>query len=381
MATKEGPASRSEIAGASAAPTPGRGRLRTYLGIAPGVGKTYTMLRDGRAAARNGADVVVGFVERHGRAGTRAQMGSLEVVAPKEVPYRGSTFLDLDVDAVLARRPELVLVDELARTTVGGHRRERRWQDVDHLLANGIDVFTTVNLGSLESLRQLIARITDTAPAEPVPDGFVRAGEVRLVDLPSAALRRRLTQGLVYPSDGVEAALSHYFRYANLAALRELAQLWMDDSVTDAAAAYLVLHGGGERQANRVVVGLQGSGEDEWLIRYAANVAGVNGARLRGIYVHPDDGLLPPAAQLARDRQLLEELGGSYSEARASNVAHGLVRAARRANASQLVIGSPAGGWWSRMLKGGMVRRILKAAGDLPVQLVCVGEEPGAEQA
>ncbi|HLJ08251.1 MAG TPA: sensor histidine kinase KdpD, partial [Acidimicrobiia bacterium] len=274
----------------------------------------------------------------------------------------------------LARKPERVLVDELARGKIGSHRREKRWQDVDTLLAAGIGVDTTLNLGNLESLRSLVARITGSQPAEAVPDAFVRAGTVTLVDLPPAALRRRLAQGLVVPADGVETALSHYFRFANLAALRELAQLWMDESVPDAASAYASLHGAGDRPRGRIVVGLDGSSKDEWLIRYAANVAELNGDALRGIYVHPADGRLHPVLDDAR--RLLDDLGGTFAEVTADNPATGLVRAAKRAGASQLVIGSPAGAWLSRLVKGAMARRVLRAAGDLPVQLVCVGDEP-----
>ncbi|HWD09489.1 MAG TPA: universal stress protein, partial [Actinomycetota bacterium] len=209
------------------------------------------------------------------------------------------------------------------------------------------------------------------------PDAFVRAGEVKLVDLPPAALRRRLAQGFVVPADGVGTALSHYFRFANLAALRELAQLWMDQSVPDAASAYAGLHGTGGRDSGRVVVGLDGSSKDEWLIRYGANVAGLGGESLSGVYVKPADGRVHPTTQLQADRRLLDDLGGTFAEVTADNPATGLVRAARRAGATQLVIGSPAGAWLSRIVHGSMARRVLRAAGDdLPVQLVCVGDKP-----
>jgi two-component system sensor histidine kinase KdpD len=175
----------------------GSGRLHIYLGIAPGVGKTYAMLRDGRARRRSGVDAVVAYRERHGRAATAAQLGDLEELPTSTVTYRGTSFEELDVSAVLERRPELALVDELAHANLPGERHEKRWQDVGELLANGIDVYTTLNVANIESLGALVSRITGVHPAEPVPDAFVRAGEIKLVDLAPAALRRRLTQGLV----------------------------------------------------------------------------------------------------------------------------------------------------------------------------------------
>ena len=246
---------------------PAPGRLRTYLGIAPGVGKTYAMLRDGRAQRRSGADVVAAFWQRHGRAATAAEVAGLELLTGT-ASYRGVNLEELDVAAVLDRRPALALVDELAHANVPGARYPKRWQDVGELLDSGIDVYTTLNVANIESLGTLVSRITGVRPAEPVPDEFVRAGQVTLVDLAPAALRRRLAQGLVFPADQAEAALSHYFRFANLAALQELAQLWLDASVPDPAAAFLAGHGVSEpAEAAVIVVGLEGSPADRWLIR------------------------------------------------------------------------------------------------------------------
>jgi two-component system, OmpR family, sensor histidine kinase KdpD len=355
-----------------------RGRLRTYLGIAPGVGKTYAMLRDGRAQRRSGVDAVVAFWQRHGRAATAAEVAGLEVLTGTAT-YRGVSVEELDVAAVLDRRPGLALVDELAHANLPGARHPKRWQDVSELLDSGIDVCTTLNVANIESLGTLVSRITGVPPAEPVPDAFVRAGQVTLVDLAPAALRRRLAQGLVFPADRVDVALSHYFRFANLAALRELAQLWLDDSVPDPAAAFLAAHGGSEPAgAGIIVVGLAGSPADQWLIRYAARLAGLSGARLRGIHVRPLDNLDRPArARLAEDRRLLEQVHGTLAEVKAGDPASGLIRAARKAGAAQLVIGSRHRSRWSRLLAGStMTDRVLRAAGDLPVQVVNVGR-PG----
>jgi len=357
-------------------PLAGRGRLRTYLGIAPGVGKTYAMLRDGRAQRRSGADVVVAYRERHGRAATGAQLADLEVLATRTVTYRGASFAELDVTAVLDRRPELALVDELAHQNLPGERHAKRWHDVRELLANGIDVYTTLNVANIESLGALVSRITGVHPAEPVPDTFVRAGEIKLVDLVPAALRRRLAQGLVVPQERVDAALSSYFRFANLAALRELTQLWLDDAVADPVTAFLAAHGVTEPVSpSVVVVGLEGSPADEWLIRYAAHLAGLSDATLRGVYVRDIDNLgRAPTARLEQDRRLLSELHGTLVEVRAGDIASGLIRAARQARACQLVIGSRRRSHWSRLLTGSTVAdHVLRAAGDLPVQVVNVG--------
>jgi two-component system, OmpR family, sensor histidine kinase KdpD len=357
-------------------PLAGQGRLRTYLGIAPGVGKTYAMLRDGRAQRRSGVDAVVAYWERHGRAETVAQVADLELLPTRTVSYRGASFSELDVTAVLDRRPELALVDELAHENVPGERHAKRWQDVGELLASGIDVYTTLNVANIESLGALVARITGVHPAEPVPDTFVRSGQIKLVDLAPAALRRRLAEGLVVPQERVDTALSSYFRFANLAALRELVQLWLDDAVPDPVAAFLAAHGVSEPvQASVIVVGLEGSPADEWLIRYAAHLAGLSEARLQGVHVRDIDNLgRPPKSRLEQDRQLLGELHGTLTEVRASDVASGLIRAARQARACQLVIGSRRRSHWPRLLGGSAVAdQVLRAAGDLPVQVVNVG--------
>jgi two-component system sensor histidine kinase KdpD len=354
----------------------GRGKLRTYLGIAPGVGKTYAMLRDARARQRAGTDTVVAQWERHGRAGTAAQLADLEVLPARTVTYRNVGIAELDTAAVLARRPQLAVVDELAHANLPGERHAKRWQDVEDLLAGGIDVYATLNVANIESLGQAVSRITGVRPAEPVPDAFVRSGEVKLVDLTPAALRHRLAQGLVVPGDQVDAALSNYFRFANLAALRELAQLWLDDSVPDPVSAYTAAHGIREPvQASVVMVGLDGTPADEWLIRYSARLAGLSGAVLQAVYVRAIDLLdQPPAERLGKDRGLLAELGGTLLEVRAADPASGLLQAAREAGACQLVIGTRRRSHWSRLLNGSTVAdQVVRAAGDLPVQVVNVG--------
>jgi two-component system sensor histidine kinase KdpD len=209
---------------ARAAPAPGatgRGRLRIYLGAAPGVGKTYSMLGEAHRRRSRGTDVVVGFVESHGRPQTEAMAADLETVPRRTVEHRGARFEEMDLDAVLARHPEVALVDELAHTNVPGSRHTKRWQDIHDLLAAGIDVISTVNIQHLESLNDVVEAITGIKQRETVPDAVVRAADqIELVDMSPEALRRRLAHGNVYAPEKVDAALGNYFRVGNLTALR-----------------------------------------------------------------------------------------------------------------------------------------------------------------
>jgi two-component system sensor histidine kinase KdpD len=337
------------------------------------------MLRDGRTRRRSGAGTAVARLERHGRSATAAQLADLELLPARTVTYRGASFEELDIAGVLERGPELALVDELAHANLPGERHAKRWQDVAELLANGIDVYTTLNVANIESLGTLVSRITGVHPAEPVPDAFIRAGEIKLVELAPAALRHRLARGLVFPAERVDEALSRYFRFANLAALQQLAQLWLDDSVPDPVTAFLAARGVTEPARARVImVGLPGSPADEWLIRYAAHLAELSEARLQGVHVQTIDNFdRPPQGRLDEDRRLLGGLHGTLVEVRASDTASGLIRAARKADACQLVIGTRHRSRWTRLLTGSTVAdQVLRAAGRLPIQVVNVGR-PG----
>ena len=216
-----------------------RGQLRIYLGNAAGVGKTYAMLGEGHRRAERGTDVVVGFVETHGRTHTEELVEGLEVVPRARLPYRGSMFEEMDLDAVLARRPEVVLVDELAHSNIPGSTHAKRWQDVEDLLDAGIDVISTVNIQHLESLNDVVEKITGVPQRETLPDAVVRAADqVELVDMTPEALRRRMAHGNIYPPEKIDAALTNYFRTGNLTALRELALLWLADRVDEGLQRY-----------------------------------------------------------------------------------------------------------------------------------------------
>src|SRR5579863_3802774 len=276
------------------------------------------MLNEGRRRHGRGTDVVVGFVETHGRPKTAEQIADLEVVPRRRLAYRDAEFEEMDVAAIVARHPQVALVDELAHSNVPGATHEKRWQDVEQLLDAGIDVISTVNIQHLESVNDVVERITGVPQRETVPDSVVRAAEqIELVDMTPEALRRRMAHGNIYASDKVDAALANYFRVGNLAALRELALLWVADRVEDALQQYMQDHGITEpwETRERVVVAITGAPGGDTLIRRAARMAQRAKGELFGVHVRAHDGLAGPSAGLlARHRELLTELGGSYRE-------------------------------------------------------------------
>ena len=322
-----------------------RGRLRVYLGAAPGVGKTYAMLDEGHRRASRGADVVVAFVETHGRPFTDAKADGLEIVPRRAVTYRGADFTEMDLAAVLERAPEVALVDELAHTNVPGGDHAKRWQDVEQLLEAGIDVISTVNVQHLESLNDVVESITGAAQRETVPDSVVRSAEqVELVDMTPEALRRRMAHGNIYGPDKVDAALSNYFRPGNLTALRELALLWLADSVEDGLQRYREQHGIAStwETRERVVVALTGGPEGETLIRRGARIAArASGGDLLAVHIVRSDGLAGSSiAALDQQRLLVETLGGSYHSVAGDDVSSAILEFARAKNATQIVIGA-----------------------------------------
>src|SRR6202050_5356503 len=248
---------------------PGRGHLRSYLGSAAGVGKSYAMLNEGHRRVERGADVVVAFAEAHGRPHTSALLEGLEVIPRAKLQYRGGTFEEMDVDAVLARHPQIALVDEFAHANVPGSRNEKRWQDVEELLDAGIDVISAVNIQHLAALHDVVEKITGVPQRETVPDAIVRAADqVELVDMTPEALRRRMAHGNIYPPEKIDAALTNYFRSGNLSALRELALLWLADKVDEGLQRYRSEHKITSAWEARewVVVALTGGPEGRTLI-------------------------------------------------------------------------------------------------------------------
>jgi two-component system sensor histidine kinase KdpD len=353
-----------------------RGQLRVYLGAAPGVGKTFAMLGEGRRRAERGTDVVVGLVECHGRRRTEDQLAGLEVVPRVNRAYRDIEFTEMDVDAVLARRPQVVLVDELAHTNVPGGRHEKRWQDIEELLEAGITVITTVNIQHLESLNDVVARITGIPQRETVPDAVVRAADqIELVDQTPEALRRRMAHGNIYPPDRVDAALANYFRAGNLNALRELALLWLADRVEEGLRRYRDQNQISDtwETRERVVVALTGGPEGATLIRRAARIAVRTGAGdLLAVHVTSSDGLTGSSqTTLAEQKQLVEALGGSYHTVIGDDIPAALLDFARAENTTQLVLGVSRRNRFAQLLTGaGIGATVTRLSGDIDVHLV-----------
>ncbi|MBV9254197.1 MAG: sensor histidine kinase KdpD [Actinobacteria bacterium] len=360
-----------------------RGVLRIYLGAAPGVGKTFAMLDEGWRGNQRGTDVVVGYVETHGRPKTEAQIRDLEVMPRRHLEYRGQTFEEMDVDAILARRPEIVLVDELAHTNVPGSRNEKRWQDVEELLDAGIKVITTVNIQHLESLNDVVENITGITQRETVPDAVVRAADqIELVDMSPEALRRRMAHGNIYGAEKVDTALANYFRVGNLAALRELALLWVADRVDESLQDYRERHGiaGPWETKERVVVAITGAPGTDDLIRRAARIASRTHAELIGVHIQSTDGLASTGAgNVDAHRALLGELGGNYHEVVGDDVATALVQVARAENATQIVLGSSRRSRWTELTRGSIINRVIREAGGaIDVHVISPQPDEGA---
>lgn len=351
------------------------GRLRVYLGAAPGVGKTYAMLDEGRRRRDRGTDVVVGYVETHGRRRTLEAVGDLEILPRAQVGYKGAIHEEMNLAAVLERRPAVVLVDELAHTNVPGSRHAKRWQDVETIRGAGIEVITTINIQHLESLNDVTESITGVRQRETVPDEVVRsADQIELVDMSPQALRRRLAHGNVYAPEKVDAALSNYFREGNLTALRELALLWLADRVDEGMGRYRERHDirGTWATRERIVVAVTGGLESMTLMRRAARIATRRaGGEWRALYVSRHDGLsgIPPD-RLAALRAKSEELGGTFHTVVDDDPAKAILRFARAENADQIIVGASRRGRISTLARPGIGERVIAASGDVDVHIV-----------
>jgi two-component system, OmpR family, sensor histidine kinase KdpD len=355
-----------------------RGELRVYLGAAPGVGKTFAMLNEGRRRRDRGGDVVVGFVETHGRERTAEQIGDLEIVPRRTIEYHGATFEEMDVDAVLARRPQVALVDELAHTNVPGSRNAKRHEDVRELLAAGITVISTVNIQHLESLNDVVERITGIKQRETIPDDIVRAADqIELVDMSPEALRRRMAHGNIYGADRIDAALANYFRVGNLTALRELALLWVTNQVDAALDDYRERHGIQQpwETRERVIVAITGSPHSDLLIRRAARIAQRAHGELFGVHVRSDTGLTSFASdRLSEYQQLVEQVGGEFREVTGGDVAAALLDFARAENATQIVLGASERSRWQELLQGSVINRVIRLSGPIDVHVISSAE-------
>ncbi|HZM62112.1 MAG TPA: universal stress protein [Vicinamibacterales bacterium] len=356
-------------------------RLRIYIGAAPGVGKTYSMIEDAHTLKREGVDVIIGFVETHGRSDTEALIGDLEAIPRRRVEYRGVTLEEMDVDAIIARKPQLCVIDELAHTNAPGSRHEKRYQDVLDILDAGISVLTAVNIQHLETLNDAVGRVTGVRVRETIPDTFLdRAEEVVNVDVTVQELQSRLRQGKIYKPEKVEQALASFFRESNISTLRELALRAVADEVGEKAASRRQREGLEPALIpERVMVCMSSAADAPRVIRAGARVASRLGARWYAVYVETPrelPGRIRPQDRdaLQRNITLAESLGATIVRVKADRPADGLTAFAKREGITHVVFGQSARSRWEILMKGSTLNRFLEEVRDASVQVIPLGE-------
>ncbi len=350
------------------------GKFRIYLGAAAGVGKTVAMLDEGLRRLNRGTDVVIGFMESHDRPFTRTKAEGLEVVPRKTVNYKGRQFEELDLDGIIKRRPEVVLVDELAHSNVrGSGRNAKRWQDVLEILDAGISVITTVNIQHLESLADAVETMTGAKVKERVPDWVVRrADQIELVDSSPEQLRRRLLHGNIYPLEKVSTALTHFFRHENLAALRELSLRFMADETEEEMIQYLGrLDSQGQWETTeRIMVAVTGISGSDQILHRAARIAARVRSEFKVVHVVRDEGASRSMEQnLESLKEVAANLGAQWVDLRGEDIAETLVRYAREERITQIVIGSTLRGRWAEMVSGSIHKRLMRAAAKYGIDI------------
>lgn len=359
-----------------------RGRLKIFLGAAPGVGKTYEMLMSGRARRAEGTDVVIGIVETHGRPETEALLDGLEIVPRLKLDYKARKLEEMDLDAVVARRPQLVLVDELAHTNIDGSRHPKRYLDVEELLDRGIDVYTTLNIQHVESLNDVVARITRIRVRETVPDSIIdRADDIEIIDVTPDDLIKRLHEGKVYLPKTAARATANYFSPGNLTALRELALRRTAQRVDDQLVSHMQAHAiaGPWEAGDRVLVCIDEQSRSAALVRYGRRQAD----RLRAPWaaIHVETGRSVMQAEAERDRlsshlRLTEQLGGEAVTIPGQDVARDILRYAKAHNYTHVVVGTPHKGRWRELIEGSVSHDLIRRAGDISIHVIS-----GAERA
>jgi two-component system sensor histidine kinase KdpD len=352
-------------------------RLRVYIGAAPGVGKTYQMLEEAHTMRKQGFDVVIGFVETYGRPDTEAKIGDLEVIPRKQIDYRGIVLEEMDVDAIIARRPELCIVDELAHTNVPGSKNKKRYEDVLDILDAGIHVMTAVNILHMETLNDAVLRSSGVQVRETVPDSFLkRADEVVNVDITVEELRTRLRQGKIYKPEKVEQALTNFFRKGNLSTLRELTLRAVAEEVGTKAAQYREREGLEPAPIpEKVMVCISPSATARRLLRTGSRIAGRLGAVWYAVYVEtPNEapGKIRPenAEQLGENLSMAEELGATVVKLKARRAGDGLIEFARREGITHVIFGQSARTRWDILLHGSVLNRFLAEVKDAAIQVI-----------
>ena len=354
-----------------------RARLRIYVGAAPGVGKTFEMLQEAHALRARGLDVVVGYVETYSRRDTEAQLKDLEIIPRRKTEYRGVTMEEMDVDAIIRRKPQVCVVDELAHTNVPGSHHTKRHEDVLELLAAGIHVMTAVNIQHLETLNDAVAKATGVRVRETVPDTFLeRADEVINVDVTVEELRNRLREGKIYRPEKVEQALSNFFRKGNLSTLRELALRAVADEVGEKAASYRAREGLEPALIpERVMVCMSSNALAPRVLRTGARIAGRLGAKWYAVYVEipsekPDRINPNDSDALKQNTRLAESLGATVVRVRADRAADGLIGFAQREGVTHVIFGQSARSRWELLWRGSTLDRFLNAVPDAAIQVV-----------
>lgn len=349
----------------------GRGRLKVFLGAAPGVGKTMEMLAEARRRHGGGTDVLIGIVETHGRAETQAAIGDLPILPRTRIPYRGQEIEEFDLDGALARRPQILLLDELAHTNATGSRHAKRWQDVEELREAGIEVWTTMNVQHLESLSEAVARITGVRVAETVPDRVLaEADAVELIDIPPAELIERMRQGRIYRPDQASRALKGFFREGNLAALREMALRRTAERVDADVTGYMRANAisGPWPAGDRVMALIGADPSAETVVREARRVADALKAPL--IALHVEQPTADPAADPGPAQRLAERLGAEVETVAAADLPSAILREARARNVTHIVIGRGRPGWWRRIAGRTLSATLLRQATDFTLHMV-----------
>ncbi|HVC79737.1 MAG TPA: universal stress protein, partial [Chloroflexota bacterium] len=365
------------LARAMAEEQPRKGKLRIYLGAAPGVGKTFAMLQEAHRRKARGTDVVIGFVEPHKRPQTEAQIGDLEVVPPRETPYRGVIVREMDTEAVIARRPRVALVDELAHPNLPGSRHEKRYEDVRDLLDAGIDVIATLNIQHIESLNDIVKQVTGVAVRETVPDRVLaEAEQIELIDMTPEALIQRMKHGNIYPPEQARRALENFFTAGNLTALRDLALRATAQGVEEKLSHLMHGRDGDEPMVvtDRILVAVDHRPIGKVLIRRGWRIAAALKADLIVVYVEPERGSrkaqsLEDERRLRANLQLADELGAQVTRLR-GKVAEELVAYARANRVTQLVIGQSTRGRWAEKVQGSVTHDLLRLARGIDVLVV-----------
>ncbi len=358
------------------------GKHKIFIGMSPGVGKTYKMLEEGHRLRQEGTDVAIGLLETHNRKETAAKAIGLETIPRKEITWSGVTLTEMDTDAIIARRPNLVLVDELAHTNVPGSVRGKRYQDVEMILAAGIDVFSTVNIQHLESLNDLVARITGVVVRERIPDHLLdEADEVVVVDVTPETLQERLKDGKIYAPEKIDQSLDNFFQRRNLIALRELALREIADNVEEDALERgtqdVTLSAPSCNIRERVLVCVSTYLNSLQLIRRGARISGYMHAPLYGVFVDDPDRFLTKEESLHIEtcKSLLTEFHGEFIRVSDLNKAKAIAEVAEKYRITQIVIGESQQSRWKILLKGSLTQQLLKSLKDIDIHIIATGKK------